>query len=409
MSERYNNSLIPAANLPYFQTFAKVLKVDAKSFKIKSSRRAGLNFWKNLGGLGTFAPRGQGFIYSKVDVLVYLIRYRRKEDMSSIEIEDLPGVGPATADRLREAGYLTVESIATATPADLAEATEIGETTAKKIIRAAGELADIGSFKTGTDILLRRKDVLKLKTLVPEFDEMLEGGLETQAITEVYGEFGSGKSQIVHQMAVNCQLPPELGGLGGSCLYIDTENTFRPERIEQMVNGLEFDKLPEDYEIPPVETFLANIHVARAHSSDHQMLLIDAARDLANQMAAEGRPVKLVIIDSLTGLFRAEYAGRGTLAGRQQKLNRHMHDLFKLIDDLNAVAIVTNQVMANPGVLFGDPTRPIGGNIVGHTATFRIYLRKSKGGKRIARLVDSPNLPEGEAAFAVEMGGLKEA
>ena len=329
--------------------------------------------------------------------------------MSSVEIEDLPGVGPATADRLREAGYLTVESIATASPADLSEATEIGETTAKKIIRAAGELADIGGFKTGTDILLRRKDVLKLKTLVPEFDEMLEGGFETQAITEVYGEFGSGKSQIVHQMAVNCQLPPELGGLGGSCLYIDTENTFRPERIEQMVNGLEFDKLPEDYEIPPVETFLANIHVARAHSSDHQMLLIDAARDLANQMAAEGRPVKLVIIDSLTGLFRAEYAGRGTLAGRQQKLNRHMHDLFKLIDDLNAVAIVTNQVMANPGVLFGDPTRPIGGNIVGHTATFRIYLRKSKGGKRIARLVDSPNLPEGEAAFAVEMGGLKEA
>ena len=202
---------------------------------------------------------------------------------------------------------------------------------------------------------------------------------------------------------------PVVFGLSGSCLYIDTENTFRPERIEQMVNGLEFDKLPEGYELPSVETFLANIHVARAHSSDHQMLLIDAARDLANQMREAGRPVKLVIIDSLTGLFRAEYAGRGTLAGRQQKLNRHMHDLFKLIDDLNAVAIVTNQVMSNPGAIFGDPTRPIGGNIVGHTATFRIYLRKSKGGKRIARLVDSPNLPEGEAAFAVEMDGLKEA
>jgi len=328
--------------------------------------------------------------------------------MPTTEIEDLPGVGPATADRLRDAGYLTVESIATASPADLSEATEMGESTAKKIIKAAGELADIGGFKTGTDILVRRKDVLKLKTLVPEIDEMLGGGLETQAITELYGEFGSGKSQVVHQLAVNCQLPPELGGLGGSCLYIDTENTFRPERISQMVEGLEFDSLPDGYEIPSIDEFLANISVARAHSSDHQMLLIDAARDLANKKAAEGHPVKLVIIDSLTGLFRAEYSGRGTLAGRQQKLNRHMHDLFKLIDDLNAVGLVTNQVMSNPAALFADPTKPIGGNIVGHTATFRIYLKKSKGGKRIARLVDSPNLPEGEAAFAVETAGLKE-
>ena len=329
--------------------------------------------------------------------------------MPEIEIEDLPGVGPATADRLREAGYITVESIATASPADLSEAAELGETTAKKLIKAAGQMADIGGFKTGTDILLRRQDVRKLKWLVPEVDEMLGGGLETQAITELYGEFGSGKSQVVHQMAVNCQLPIELGGLDGSCLYIDTENTFRPERIEQMVNGLEFDELPDGYTIPPVEEFLKNIHIARAHSSDHQMLLIDAARELAAQVAESGKPVKLVIIDSLTGLFRAEYAGRGTLAGRQQKLNRHMHDLFKLIDSLNAVGLVTNQVMSNPAALFADPTKPVGGNIVGHTATFRIYLRKSKGGKRIARLVDSPNLPDGEAAFAVETAGLKEA
>ncbi|HJJ95458.1 MAG TPA: DNA repair and recombination protein RadA, partial [Methanocorpusculum sp.] len=202
--------------------------------------------------------------------------------------------------------------------------------------------------------------------------------------------------------------PVELGGLNGSVLYIDTENTFRPERIAQMVEGLEFSELPDGYELPDVEEFLGNISVARAHSSDHQMLLIDAARDLANQKAAEGKPVKLVVIDSLTGLFRAEYSGRGTLAGRQQKLNRHMHDLFKLIDDLNAVGLVTNQVMSNPAALFADPTKPVGGNIVGHTATFRIYLRKSKGGKRIARLVDSPNLPDGEAAFVVETAGLKE-
>jgi DNA repair protein RadA len=319
----------------------------------------------------------------------------------ALEIEDLPGVGPSTADKLREGGYLSVESIATASPAELSEISEISESTAKKIIKAARESADIGGFKTGKDIFEARKDIRKLSFRVPELDALLGGGLETQAITEMYGEFGSGKSQIVHQMAVNVQLPIDQGGLDGSAIYIDTENTFRPERIEQMVNGLELD------DVPDAQTFLDNIHIARAHTSDHQMLLIDNSRDLANELKTTDKPVKLFIIDSLTAHFRAEYAGRGTLASRQQKLNRHMHELFKLIDEHNGVGLVTNQVMSNPAVFFGDPTKPIGGNIVGHTATFRLYLRKSKGGKRIARLVDSPNLPEGEAPFMVEEAGLK--
>ena len=316
------------------------------------------------------------------------------------DLEDLPGVGPSTADKLREAGYPTIESIATASPVELADVAEIGESVAKRIIAAARKLADIGGFKTGKDIFEQRKNVKKLKTRVPELDALLGGGLETQAITELYGEFGSGKSQIAHQAAVNVQLSEEMGGLGGGVVFIDTENTFRPERIEQMVAGLEGD-------VGDPESFLEHIHVARAHSSDHQMLLIDSARELTEEMKKSEKPIRLFVVDSLTALFRAEYSGRGTLATRQQKLNRHMHDLFKLVDEHNAVALVTNQVMSNPAVFFGDPTRPIGGNIVGHTATFRIYLRKSKGGKRIARLVDSPNLPEGEAPFMVEQAGLR--
>jgi len=316
-----------------------------------------------------------------------------------MEIEDLPGVGPTTAEKLREAGFLSVESIATASPADLAETAELGESTAKKMIKAARELVELGGFRTGRDVFEQRKEVRKLKTLVPEFDALMGGGLETQAITELYGEFGSGKSQIVHQMAVNVQLSEDMGGLAGSAVYIDTENTFRPERIEQMVLGLGIDAEPQE--------FLENIHVARAHSSDHQMLMIESAREKAQELKGTDLPVRLFIIDSLTAHFRAEYAGRGTLAARQQKLNRHMHDLFKLVDEHNAVGLVTNQVLSNPAVFFGDPTKPIGGNIVGHTATFRLYLRKSKAGKRIARLVDSPNLPEGEATFMVEEAGLK--
>ena len=317
-----------------------------------------------------------------------------------LELDDLPGVGPTTAEKLREAGFVTVESIATASPLDLAETAEIGESVAKKMIKAARELVNIGGFKTGKEVFEQRKEIRKLQTRVPDLDALLGGGLETQAITEMYGEFGSGKSQIVHQLAVNVQLPESDGGLNGSAIYIDTENTFRPERIEQMVNGLEIDNADP-------QEFLKNIHVARAHTSDHQMLLIDTARERAAEMKESDMPVRLFIIDSLTAHFRAEYAGRGTLATRQQKLNRHMHELFKLVDENNAVALVTNQVMSNPAVFFGDPTKPIGGNIVGHTATFRLYLRKSKGGKRIARLVDSPNLPEGEAPFMVEEAGLK--
>jgi DNA repair protein RadA len=317
-----------------------------------------------------------------------------------LDIEDIPGVGPAIAEKLKDAGYLTIESLATTLPSALAEAAEIGEATAKKMIKWCRDQADIGGFKTGTDVFEQRLKVKKLKTLVPEVDDLLGGGFETQALSEMYGEFGSGKSQIVHQLAVNVQLPEELGGLGGSVIYIDTENTFRPERIEQMVKGL-------DIEDADPKEFLKNIHVARAQTSDHQMLLIETSRELAKELKEAGKPVKLVIVDSLTGLFRSEYTGRGTLAERQQKLNRHMHDIFKVCDEYNAIGLVTNQVMSNPAVFFGDPTKPIGGNIVGHTATFRVYLRKSKGGKRIFRLVDSPNLPEGEATFLVEEGGLR--
>jgi DNA repair protein RadA len=317
-----------------------------------------------------------------------------------LEIEDIPGVGPAIAEKLRDGGFLTIEGIATATPSTLSEAAEIGESTAKKMIKWCREQADIGGFKTGTEVFEARLLIKKLRTLVPEVDELLGGGFETQAITELYGEFGSGKSQIVHQLAVNVQLPEELGGLNGSVIYVDTENTFRPERIEQMVNGLEIEGADP-------QEFLKHIHVARAQTSDHQMLLIENTHELAEELKSQGKPVKLIIVDSLTGLFRSEYAGRGTLAERQQKLNRHMHDIFKLCDEYNAIGLVTNQVMSNPAVFFGDPTKPIGGNIVGHTATFRIYLRKSKGGKRIFRLVDSPNLPDGEATFLVEEGGLR--
>lgn len=320
-------------------------------------------------------------------------------------LEDLPGVGPATAEKLREAGFNSIEAVAVASPGELVSAAEVGESTAAKIIAGAREAADIGGFETGDQILERRKHVGKVNTGSKSFNDLLGGGMETQSIVELYGEFGSGKTQVAHQMAVNIQLPLEMGGLNGSAIIIDTENTFRPERIEQMVRGLPPAQDGSSWD--PAE-FLKNISVARAYNSNHQILLAESAMDLAEKVKESDRPVRLLIVDSVTAHFRAEYVGRGTLADRQQKLNKHLHDLMRFSDLNNALILVTNQVMSKPDTFFGDPTKPVGGHVLGHTATFRLYLRKSKGEKRIAKLVDSPNLPDGEAVFTVTTDGVKD-
>jgi len=313
--------------------------------------------------------------------------------MGKDKISDLPGVGPAIAEKLEDAGYSDMMSIAVSSPKELSEVADLGETTASKIIQAARKTADVGSFETGAVLLERRGRIGHVTTGSSNFDELLGGvGFESQAIVELFGEFGSGKTQIVHQMCVNVQREKENGGLGGHVIYIDTENTFRPERIKQMSEAFELD----------VDDVLSHIHVARAYNSSHQMLLVDKANELSKEF-----PVRLLVVDSLTSHFRAEYVGRGALADRQQKLNKHMHSLLRWGDLNNGVVIVTNQVSSKPDAFFGDPTRPIGGHIVGHTATFRLYLRKSKGGKRIARLIDSPHLPEGEAVFTVSEKGIR--
>lgn len=308
-------------------------------------------------------------------------------------IEKLPGVGPATAEKLRDAGYTTMMSIAVESPRNLADLCDIGEAVATKSIAAAKREADIGGFETGDVVMERRQNIGKLTTCSKALDSLMGGGFETQAITEMFGEFGSGKTQIAHQCAVSVQMKESEGGLNGDVVMIDTENTFRPERIAQMSEALDMD----------TKDVLLRIHVARAFNSHHQMLLVDKARDIADE-----HDVKLLIVDSLTSHFRAEYIGRAMLADRQQKLNRHMHDLLRFGDINNSVVLVTNQVSAKPDAFFGDPTRPIGGHIVGHTATFRLYLRKSKAGKRIVRLIDSPNLPEAEAVILVDERGVRD-
>lgn len=315
-----------------------------------------------------------------------------------VSLEDIPGVGPSTAEKLRNAGYTTVEEIAIASPLEISAATEISENTAAKIIVAARKLANVGDFETGDKVFERRQNVSKITTGSGELDRLLGGGIETQAITEFYGEYGSGKSQLCFQLAVNVQLPVSEGGLDGSVIIIDTEGTFRPEKIAQMAEAKGLDSMK----------VLKNIHVARAYNSSHQMLLVDKAKEIAKKMKNNRKPIRLLIVDSLTSHFRAEYVGRGTLAERQQRLNKHLHDLIKFSEIFNAAIVVTNQVMARPEVHFYDSTAPVGGHVVAHTATFRVYLRKTKGDLRIARLVDSPCLPEAEAMFRITERGIED-
>ena len=316
-----------------------------------------------------------------------------KKDSGELKLTDLPGIGATTAAKLEESGYGDLMSLAVMTPADLSAIADMTEATARKAISAARKMLHL-EFEDATEYLKKRESVVKITTNSNNLNALLGGGVETRAITEAYGAFGSGKSQLAHQLAVNVQLPAEKGGANGKAIWLDTESTFRPERIRQMCTalGLDFQKT------------LKNIFVARVFNSDHQILLVDKVIDLIKK----GEPIKLIIIDSITAHFRAEFTGRGQLADRQQKINKHLHNLMRLAESQNLAVYITNQVMADPAMMFGDPTKAVGGNILAHASTYRIYLRRGKKNSRIAKMIDSPNLPEGECVFFISENGLQD-
>jgi DNA repair protein RadA len=315
--------------------------------------------------------------------------------VDELRLDSLDGVGPVTTKKLTDAGVHNIMDLVVRGPVDIAEVTGMDKETAEKIVTKARQtLMEQGligkDFVTATEIYKRRQDIGKITTGTQCLDQLLDGGLETQALTEVYGEFGSGKTQFCHTLCVTVQKPKEEGGLGGGVLYVDSENTFRPERIVSIAKAKGLDP----------EKVLDNIIVARAYNSAHQTLILEEAGSII-----EKHGIKLLIADSAVGLFRSEYLGRGTLSERQQRLNRFMHLLVRTAETYNCAALATNQVMASPDVFFGDPTKPIGGNVVAHTSTYRIYFKKS-GKKRIARMVDSPHHPEEEVIFTVTEGGV---
>ena len=307
-----------------------------------------------------------------------------------IDVEEIEGVGRVTAQKLREAGYATARDVAFASVKELAEILG-SEDRAKQIIAAAQKLIGLTPFITAYELYEKRRGIRRISTGVKSLDELLGGGIETKAITELVGEFGSGKTQLCHQLSVMVQLPEDKGGLKAKALYVDTENTFRPERIMQMAKYRGLD---------PQEA-LKNILYARAYNSDHQMMIIEESKKII-----EKENIGLIVIDSLVAHFRSEYPGRENLAERQQKLNHHIAQLLRIADIYNVAVVVTNQVVAQPDVFFGNPLKPAGGNVIAHGATYRVWLRKGKENVRIAKIFDSPYHPEREVTFRITEEGV---
>ncbi len=309
-------------------------------------------------------------------------------------LEDLPGIGTGTIGNLKKIGFTTVEHLATATPRELVfTGSGIGEEVAVKIIEEAKKIDKFAvQFVTAEEYVKLSGPIVRLTSGCSSLDRLLRGGLRKKSITELFGEFGCGKSQICHQLAVTVQLPLEEGGLDGGCMYIDTEKVFEANRCREMA-----ERFPS---LDPDKIF-KRIFVAKAHNSVHQMMLLDHSDKIIKE-----NNIKLIIIDSLTSHFRSEYLGRGTLAPRQQLINKHMHKLKRLACAFDCVAVVTNQVLSTPDGYSGYTPSPIGGHIVGHMAHTRLFIRKGQRSQRIVQVTASPFLPWGETPIMISDGGI---
>ncbi|CUV07151.1 unnamed protein product [Cryptosporidium hominis] len=318
------------------------------------------------------------------------------EEEAFVEIDKLQSAGINVADinKLKTAGLCTVLSIIQATKKELCNIKGLSEAKVEKIVEAAQKLDQSSSFQSGSEVMSRRQNILRITTGSEQFDKMLMGGFESMCITEIFGENRCGKTQICHTLCVAAQLPLEMNGGNGKVCFIDTEGTFRPERIV---------KIAERFGVQG-DVALDNIMYARAYTHEHLNQLISAA---AGKMIEE--KFALLIVDSIIALFRTEFSGRGELAERQQILNKTLSKLNKLADQFNIAIVMTNHVMADPagGMSFmPNVAKPVGGHVIGHASHVRLSLRKGKGEQRVCKVYGSPHLPESECVIQLSDGGI---
>ncbi|CAD7922336.1 unnamed protein product [Amoebophrya sp. A25] len=309
------------------------------------------------------------------------------------------GVNVADIAKLKAAGFCTTNAIVSVMRKDLVAVKGLGEAKVDKIIEAAYKTVsgEKSQFFTAEEALVKLQQVrFKISTGASSLDEILRGGIEAGCITELYGEFRCGKTQLCHTLAVMAQLHETFPG---RCLYIDTEGTFRPDRIQEICVAQNVD--PEE--------IMANIITARAMTSEHlNALLREAATMMVDESSGQ---FAVIIIDSIMGIFRQDFSGRGELSERQQLLGKTLNRLAKLAHEFNVAVVLTNQVMADPsgsvGATFSAMPKPIGGHVLAHASTVRLFFRKGKGDERIVKIIDSPNLPEAECTVQIFSGGIR--
>lgn len=316
---------------------------------------------------------------------------------SELVLDTLDDIGPTTKGYLEQAGFKSIKDLVVRGPVDVSEAT--GMQIDKSVYlcnKARSKLEEMGiiekSFTKATALYEKRKNEERISTGSKNLDDLFGGGIETRAITEIYGEYGTGKTQLCHTLCVIVNLDKQLGGLSAGALYIDTENTFRPERIVSIAHARDLD----------ADRIMDNILVAKAYNSAHQELIIEQTGPVIDTNG-----IKLVIVDSAVAHYRAEFLGRASLSERQQKLNKFMHILLRIAETYGVAVVATNQIQSSPDSIFGDALRPIGGHVVAHTSTYRVYLKRS-GKNRIARMVDSPYHPEREVLFTLAESGVED-
>lgn len=310
-----------------------------------------------------------------------------------MRLEDLKSLTKEIIGKLETNGFTTIESLCWLSPEELSEKISLEINLAKQIILEAISLVDQKPL-SASDLLNKEKEKKRISTGSKQLDDLLGGGIYTGEITEISGEFATGKTQICFHLSVNVQLPFDKGGLEGSVYYIDAEGTFSSTRIAQIAenNGLD----PKD--------FLKNIAVTRTYNSDHLMFLIMNAEKIITQ-----RNVKLFIIDSIAAHFRAEYTGEEKLVSRQQAVMRLAETLKQLLEKYDLAIVVTNQVIATIDEnIFDKSPHPALGFAWAHRPHQRIFLRKGRGPARIARMYDSSRLPDRECVFFITEKGISD-
>jgi len=437
----------------------------------------------------------------------------------NMKLEDLDGIGPIKLKKLYGAGIYTIDELTQHGEESLVRMLDINWDEARKLVVIANE--SINTDDVFSSLLVsgreyadyRKKKIKFLTTGHEEFDEITDG-YETGVITEFFGAFGSGKTQFTEVASIMAQLPKEScclhcgqttelegdkckvlkdpkdkksecggtlwggGGLskyGKPCrvIYIDTENSYRDDRVFNIVCNRELiltkpqsitdqkkDKKKEplnEEEYEKAMEFVYNIDISRPRTTALQMLVVNnlggmidgdlckkchrraitkegkpthqdsplVKRDKDGVLKEEfketlvkplhnfekDKPATIVVIDSLTGKFRKEFEGRGTLSDRQMKLKSHVKVLESIVESKNVVCLVTNQVGEKMDLMgSGDNIRPVGGNEIGHTFTHRIYLKKAQAlnkDKVTAILVDSPNHAKNEVVLELGARGIQ--